>query len=86
MPTYDYFCDKNGRKVEVFHKLDETLATWGALCDKVGIEPGDTPRESPVRKLIGSAAVVSHSALSNPEPACASGGCCAGGSCAFNRG
>ena len=85
MPTYDYFCEENGRVVEVFHKLDETLSDWGSLCERAGIEAGDTPRESPVRKMIGSAAVINSSALSNPEPACASGGCCAGGSCGFDR-
>ncbi len=81
MPTYDYFCESNGVRLEVRHKMDETVATWSDLCRLAGIEPGDTPLQSPVKKLITAAALVNRSALSNPEPACASGGCCPGGAC-----
>jgi predicted nucleic acid-binding Zn ribbon protein len=84
MPTYDYLCADNGAKVEVFHKIDELLTSWGELCERAHIEPGDTPLEAPVRKLISSAAVVHSSALSNAEPACAAGGCCAAGRCGYS--
>jgi predicted nucleic acid-binding Zn ribbon protein len=81
MPTYDYYCEANGCKVEVSHKINDIITTWGELSEKAGIGAGDTPADEPVRKLITSAAVINSSALSNPEPACASGGCCPGGSC-----
>ncbi|MCU7845771.1 MAG: zinc ribbon domain-containing protein [Candidatus Thiodiazotropha sp. (ex Monitilora ramsayi)] len=81
MPTYDYFCESNGRKIEVSHKIDQSVTTWGELAVLAGIDPGDTLLDAPVKKLITSAAVINSATLSNPEPACASGGCCPGGSC-----
>ena len=78
MPTYDYLCESNGVRLEVKHKIDETIGTWGELCRIAGIDAGDTPRETPVKKLITAAALVHRKALSNPEPACAS---CPGGAC-----
>lgn len=85
MPTYDYFCDANGQKVEVSHKMSEGLATWGELCKRAKMEPGDTPLDSPVRKLIGGSAVIHSSSLSNPEPACGTGTCCPTGVCGLNE-
>ncbi len=81
MPTYDYLCESNGVRLEVRHKMDETVATWGDLCRLAGIGTGDTSPQTPVKKLITAAALVNRSTLSNPEPACASGGCCPGGAC-----
>jgi hypothetical protein len=83
MPTYDYLCESNGTRLEVTHKMDCIITTWGELCQLAGISPGDTPGEAPVKKLITAAAVVSSSTLSNPEPPCGGGGCCSGGSCSF---
>jgi len=81
VPTYDYYCDANETRVEVKHRISEKVSTWGELCDRAHIEVGDTPIDAPVRKLISGGALVSRSALSNPEPPCSSGGCCPGGSC-----
>jgi hypothetical protein len=81
MPTYDYLCESNGVQLEVHHKMDRSVTTWGDLCQLANISPGDTPLDTPVKKLITAAAVVNSSALSNPEPSCASGGCCPGGTC-----
>jgi len=81
MPTYDYYCDANGRKIEVSHKMSEHIDSWSELCDRAGIDPGDTPGDEPVRKLFGATAVIGSSSLKNPEPACGSGGCCPGGFC-----
>ncbi|MCB1758427.1 MAG: zinc ribbon domain-containing protein [Gammaproteobacteria bacterium] len=83
MPTYDYYCEANDRKVEVIHKMSESIANWGELCQRSGAALGDTPAETPVRKLISGAAIVG-STGSGPEPACASGGCCPGGMCGLN--
>lgn len=81
MPTYDYFCEANGRKIEVSHKIAEVLTTWQELAACAGIDPGGTPADAPVKKLISSAAVVNSASLSNPEPPCAAGGRCPGGRC-----
>lgn len=81
MPTYEYVCEANGRKVEVMHKMSESIGSWGELCARAAIEPGDTPAAEPVRKLISGTAIVGSSALSNPEPACSTGSCCPTGVC-----
>ena len=81
MPTYDYFCEANGRQVEVSHKMSENLSSWGELCGQAGIEPGDTPNDSPVKRLITGGAIISSSSRSEPAPACATGACCPGGMC-----
>jgi len=84
MPTYDYYCERNGRTVEVSHRMSEQIASWGELCERAGIDADGTPADSPVRKLISGPAVISSGALSNPEPACSSGPCCGGGMCGLN--
>ena len=82
MPTYDYFCETNGRKVEVSHKMSENLASWGELCSRASLDPGDTPVDAPVKRLISGAAIISGGRQSEPAaPACASGACCPGGLC-----
>ena len=57
MPMYEYLCEANGRSVEVVHRMSERYETWGELCEKSQIDPGDTPPESPVRRLIGGGTV-----------------------------
>jgi hypothetical protein len=52
MPIYEYQCDANRIRVEVLHSMDERLKTWGELCERVGIDPGDTPPDSPVEKVL----------------------------------
>ena len=51
MPTYDYHCDANGQTVQVQHRMSEEVTTWGELCTRAAIEPGDTPADSPVAKI-----------------------------------
>ena len=84
MPTYDYRCDANGQVVEVRHSMSEQLTTWGELCALAGLEPGATPPDSPVERLITGGQVVRSSSLGDGAvPPCASGPCCGGGSCGF---
>ena len=84
MPSYDYRCAANTRVVEVRHSISEKLTTWGEVCEKAGIETGDTPADTPVDRLISGGGIVSSGALSNPEaPSCGSGGC-GGGMCGLN--
>jgi predicted nucleic acid-binding Zn ribbon protein len=80
MPTYDYYCETNGVQLEVRHAMNLQVATWGELSNLAGIDAGETPVDAPVKKLITAAALVSRSALTNPEPACGGGGC-SGGAC-----
>ena len=51
MPSYDYYCDLNGRTLEVSHPMSLTLKTWGDICDVTQIKVGDTPKEAPLRRI-----------------------------------
>ena len=86
MPTYDYRCDANGNVLEVSHRMSDTISTWGELCERAGVEPGDTPADSPVHRLATGGNVISSNNLgSGPAaPACATGSCCPGGVCDLN--
>jgi len=81
MPTYDYICETNGIRLEVMHKMDQYPDSWGELCRLAGIHPGDTPLDAPVKRVIAAAALATRTALSSPDPACATDGCCPGGRC-----
>lgn len=84
MPTYDYRCEANNRVIEVKHGMNETIRTWGALCERAGIEPGGTPVESPVIRLINGGHFVSAgSGASGDLPACTTG-TCGGGFCGLS--
>ncbi len=85
MPTYDYRCDANDRVIEVAHRMSETLANWGELCERAGIEMGDTPSDAPVHRLATGGNVVSSNSLgSGTAPACSTGSCCPTGVCGLN--
>jgi hypothetical protein len=84
MPTYDYRCNQNGQVLEVQHRMSENLATWGELCERLGISPGDTPAEAPVHRLATGGNVLSGSSRAAEAPACATGSCCPGGFCGLN--
>lgn len=82
MPTYDYRCDANNRVVEVTHRMNESVSTWRELCERAGVNPGDTPLESPVHRLATGGNIVSSNNLgSGAAPACSTGSCCPGGMC-----
>ena len=55
MPRYDYHCDANGLTVEVVHSISEKLETWGELCERAGIDVGETAVDAGVRKVITTA-------------------------------
>lgn len=52
MPVYDYFCEANGRTVEVMHPLDVDLRIWGEVCYVAQIPLGDTDPAASVRRVI----------------------------------
>ena len=45
-------CDANGRIMEVTHGINGMVENWGELCEIVEENPGGTPLDSPVRKII----------------------------------
>ena len=84
MPTYDYRCETNGQVVEVKHGMSEVVKTWGELCQRAGMDTGDTPSDSPVNRLITGGQFISSSSLSDAAPACATGACCPSGVCGLD--
>jgi len=52
MPFYQYYCQQNQLTVEVSHTISKRLKTWGEVCERAGIAPGDTPFDAPVTRLI----------------------------------
>ena len=86
MPTYDYRCDTNGQVLEVSHRMSEKLVTWGELCERAGVEPGDTPADAPVHRLATGGNIIASGSRGSgtaPMPPCASGGC-GGGFCGLD--
>ena len=53
MPYYEYQCAANGQTIEVRHGMSEELTTWGQLVDRAAVDLGDTPADSPVKRLVG---------------------------------
>lgn len=84
MPTYEYQCARNGRVVEVRHKMDDRVETWGELCERAGISCGGTDPRAPVEKLI-SAGYIGSAGAGPAEAPCSApacgGGMCGGGMC-----
>lgn len=54
MPYYEYRCGANGRTLEVRHGMAERLQTWGDLASLAGLDPGDTPIDEPVERLLSA--------------------------------
>ena len=54
MAMYDYFCEANGKTVQVRHRMSESFSTWGEICEQMSIPLGDTPADAPVEKLLGT--------------------------------
>lgn len=52
MPTYVYHCARNQQTVEVQHGMTEALTTWGEVCQRAGLDLGETPPETPVERWI----------------------------------
>ena len=52
MPVYDYFCESNGRTVEVSHSLDADLSIWGEVCYVAQIALDDTDPMAPVQRVL----------------------------------
>lgn len=57
MPNYDYFCETNGKTVEVYHGINTKLKTWGEVCFAAQAPLGDTDVLAPVRLVIRPVAI-----------------------------
>jgi len=81
MPTYTCFCPTNGRSVDVLHAMRTTHRTWGEVCDAEGEDPGPTPPDTGVEKLLGTGMVLTYkrSEFKNCDVSPIAGGCCGGG-------
>lgn len=55
MPSYDYYCEDNGRTIEVNHPMGVRLTTWGEVCYVAQITLGETDALAPVRRVIRQA-------------------------------
>ena len=80
MPTYEYFCQANNQLIDVLHRMDETLQTWGDVCDCAGVELGDTPAHAIVEKKLSATSILPTKEFSStPGNGCGNGGCgCSG--------
>jgi len=82
MPTYDYRCELTGNIYEARHPMALKLSNWQDLCDVTGMEPGETPLDSPITKLLTTGGVVKSNPLKSQNlPPCMTGGGCSGGGC-----
>lgn len=52
MPSYDYFCEDNGKTIEVYHDINTKLKTWGEVCFAAQIPLEETDVQAPVRLVI----------------------------------
>ena len=52
MPFYDYYCEANGKTVEVYHDMKTKLSTWGEVCRYVKMDLGQTPANKKVVRLM----------------------------------
>ncbi|OGX07503.1 MAG: hypothetical protein A2Z88_08410 [Omnitrophica WOR_2 bacterium GWA2_47_8] len=55
MPFYDYYCAANEKTIEALHLMSVRIKTWGQLCRCAQIDPGETPKSAPVKRLISNA-------------------------------
>ena len=83
MPTYDYHCPANDRIVEVNHRMNDKVTSWGELCELAGIDAGTTATDAPVERLATGGQVVKSGSMKDSVPPCA-GGACGGGMCGLN--
>ena len=81
MPTYDYRCEANDRVLEVQHRMSEEITSWGDLAQRAGVELGDTPSDSPVKRLATGGQVLTGTDKGAPPMP---GGCCGGGACGIH--
>jgi predicted nucleic acid-binding Zn ribbon protein len=80
MPTYEYYCEANGKSVEVIHSMQVELTTWGELCALAEIDCGATPMDSTILRQLSAIASLIPKGGNGPRGG-SGGGCCGGGGC-----
>jgi hypothetical protein len=75
MPFYEYRCASNGRTVEVRHRMDECLSTWGELVERAGVEVGGTSPQAPVERLMSAPVPITGASGGDPGFAGCGTGC-----------
>ena len=70
MPSYDYYCESNGRVVEVFHSIGTQLDTWKDLCEAADLDLGATRPDAKVIRKISVPRIITQTSAprSNPAP------------------
>jgi hypothetical protein len=82
MPTYEYHCPANGKTIEVWHRMNHSVVSWGELCELASIDPGETQASSPVNRLISGGQLLRSNSEGNSTPtAAASSSCCTPSTC-----
>ncbi|MCA9013952.1 MAG: hypothetical protein KDA77_01350 [Planctomycetaceae bacterium] len=82
MITYEYYCEANGKTIEVSHRMSESIKTWGELCQKAGIPLDEIPQTTPVERLISGGLLFKgessnkKSQLPMADPGCGRSNCC----------
>ena len=77
MPYYEYECAANGQTVEVRHGMSEELTTWGQLVDRAAVDPGDTPADAPIQRIMSAPVPVTGSTGDAGFQGCGTGCACA---------
>ena len=54
MPHDEYHCASNGHTVEVHHRMNERLETWGEVTRLPEGDPGETPADAPVERIMSA--------------------------------
>jgi len=89
MITYQYHCPTNDRTLEVQHSMRESIRTWGELCQRTGNDPGKTPADTPVERLISGGLHASVSGGTSPSSSSSllpMAGCCGNPSSCHHHG
>ena len=73
MPTYDYHCAGNQRTISVQHGMKESISTWGELCQRTAEDPGKTPLDTPIERVISGGIALP---IASPAPQLPMAGCC----------
>lgn len=81
MPTYQYYCTDNQQTLEVMHGMSTGIETWGELCEYAEQDPGKTPVDTPVEKLLGTGMVLAKKPTADDYSGPPMGGGCCGGMC-----
>jgi hypothetical protein len=51
MPLYDYELSATKEKFEVMHSINRKIATWGDLCQELGLPMGKTDPSTLVSRI-----------------------------------